>query len=70
MTSIPGKISIRENVWLGSNVVILPGVEIGPNVIVAAGSIVSKNFSNVIIAGNPAKIIKDYKKNNFERKKF
>jgi acetyltransferase-like isoleucine patch superfamily enzyme len=55
-------IKIGSNVWLGANVVILPGVEIGNNVIVGAGAVVTKSFSdNVIIGGNPAKIIKENK---------
>jgi acetyltransferase-like isoleucine patch superfamily enzyme len=53
-------ISIGENCWLGANSVILPGVQIGNNVIVAAGSVVTKSFdSNLIIGGVPAKIIKN-----------
>ena len=53
-------ILIGENCWLGANSIILPGVEIGNNVIVAAGSVVTKSFdSNLIIGGVPAKIIKN-----------
>lgn len=54
-------IVIKENCWLGANVVILPGVELGPRTIVGAGSIVTKSFSggSVVLAGNPAKIIKN-----------
>lgn len=64
---ISSAISIGENVWLGQNVIILPGVHIGDNVIVAAGSIVTKNIdSNCICAGNPARIIKKY--DNLEHK--
>ena len=52
-------IIIGNNVWIGANVVIFPGVTIGDNVIVGANSVVSKSFeSNVVICGNPAKIIK------------
>ncbi len=50
-------IVIGNNCWIGTNVVILPGVELGDNTIVAAGSVVTKSFidGNVIIKGVPAK---------------
>lgn len=46
--------------WIGMNSIILPGVQLGHHTIVAAGSVVTKSFSegHVIIGGNPAKIIK------------
>lgn len=51
-------IRIGKKCWIGANAVILPGVQIGDNVIVAAGAVVSKSFpSNVVIGGVPAKII-------------
>lgn len=51
---------LGENCWIGMNSMILPGVNLGPNTIVGAGSIVTKSFldGNVVIAGNPAKVIK------------
>ena len=53
------KVSIGDNVWIGAGSIILPGVNIGDNVIVAAGTIVAKNIdSNIMVGGNPAKIIK------------
>lgn len=51
---------ISENAWIGSRVTILSGTQIGRNSIVGAGSVVKGNFpDNVIIGGNPAKIIKN-----------
>lgn len=50
---------IGNNAWIGGSSVILPGVTIGNNVVVAAGSVVVKDVpDNVVVAGNPAKIIK------------
>jgi len=52
---------IGENCWIGMNSVILPGVVLGDNTIVGAGSVVTRSFleGNYVIAGNPAKIIKE-----------
>lgn len=53
-----GKINIGNNVYIGNNALILPGVSIGNNVIVAAGAVVSKSIpDDSIVGGNPAKII-------------
>lgn len=50
---------LRRGCWLGANVIILPGVEIGENSVVGAGSIVTRSIpSGVVVAGNPAKLIK------------
>lgn len=52
-------ITIGNNVWLGGGAMILPGVTLGNNVVVAAGSVVTKSFGDdVVIAGNPAQVIK------------
>lgn len=52
-------IDIGNNVWIGSKVIILPGVKIGNNCIVGAGAVVTSQFpDNAVIAGNPARVIK------------
>lgn len=53
---------IGDNVWVGSNVVIMPGINIGDNAVVGAGAIVTKNIHDFEIwAGNPAKKIRTRK---------
>lgn len=52
-------VSIGDNVWIGGRAVINPGVKIGSNVVIASGAIVTKDVpKNVVIGGNPARIIK------------
>lgn len=54
-----GKVIIGENAFVGANCIILPGVNIGNNSIVGAGSVVTKDVTpDTIVAGNPARIIK------------
>jgi len=57
----PGKtkpVIIEENVWIGTKVIILKGVRIGANAIVAAGCVVSKDVpADAIVGGNPMKVI-------------
>ncbi len=53
-------INIGNDVWIGGNVTILPGGTIGNNVVVAAGAVVTKDVpDNCLVAGIPAKKIKD-----------
>ncbi|WP_226692934.1 MULTISPECIES: sugar O-acetyltransferase [Rodentibacter] len=53
-------ITIGNNVWIGGNVVILPGVTIGDNVVVGAGSVVTKDLpSNVLALGNPCRVVRE-----------
>lgn len=52
-------ITIGNNVWIGGSSVVIPGVTLGDNVVVAAGAVVTKSFpANVVVGGNPAQIIK------------
>lgn len=58
-------ITIGSNVWLGGGVIVLPGVTIGNNVVVGAGSVVTKDIpDNVIAAGNPCKVIRRITEND------
>lgn len=53
-----GKVDFRDNVFVGHGAIILPNVTIGPNAIVAAGAVVSKNVpEGTIVAGIPARVI-------------
>lgn len=52
-------VHIKKNVWIGVNATILPGVTIGENAIVGAGSVVTKDVpDNAVVVGTPAKVIK------------
>ena len=57
---ISNRIFIDNDVWIGCNCVILSGVKLSMRCVVGAGSIVTKGFDkNVLIAGNPAKVVKN-----------
>lgn len=52
-------ITVGDNVWIGGNVCVLPGVTIGDNAVIGAGSVVTQDIPpNVLAAGNPCKVIK------------
>lgn len=52
-------VTIKDHVWIGGNVVILPGVTIGNNVTIGAGSVVTKDIPDwSVAAGNPCKVIR------------
>tara|TARA_B100000508_G_scaffold141091_1_gene146355 strand:+ start:91984 stop:92499 length:516 start_codon:yes stop_codon:yes gene_type:complete len=62
-----GKVKIMDNVYVGNNVLILPGVTIGENSVIAAGTVVTKSVpKNSVLAGNPGKVIDTIE--NFENK--
>ena len=53
------EVTIGDNVWIGGNTVILPGVHIGDNVVIGGGSVVTKDIPDwSIAAGNPCKVIR------------
>ena len=53
-------ITIGDNFWAGGGVTILPGVTLGDNVVAGAGAVVTKSFGdNVVLGGNPARVIKE-----------
>jgi len=57
-----GKVVLCKNVFVGAGAIILRNVKIGDNSIVAAGAVVTKDIlENVIVSGNPAKIVKAFK---------
>ena len=54
------EVTIGDNVWLGGNTVVCPGVHIGSNTVIGSGSVVTKDIpSNVVAVGNPCNIIKE-----------
>lgn len=65
-----GKVKIKDNVFIGARAIIMPGITVGENAIVAAGSVVVKDVEpNTIVGGNPAKFImsiEDYKEKHQE----
>ncbi len=53
-------ITIEDNVWIGGSAVLLPGVRIGRNAVVGAGAVVSRSVpANTVVAGNPARVIRE-----------
>ncbi len=59
-------VRICRNAWIGAGATILPGVTIGENAVVGAGSVVTKDVeANIVVAGNPARIIKELDEDKF-----
>lgn len=53
-------ITVGDNVWFGGNVVVLPGISIGNNSVIGAGSVIIKDIpDNVVAVGNPCKVVKN-----------
>ena len=53
-------VHIGKNCWLGAGVIVLPGVTIGDNTVIGAGSIVTKDIpANVVAVGNPCKVLRE-----------
>lgn len=68
-------ITIGDNVWIGGNTVVNPGVHIGNNVVIGSGSVVTKDIpDNALAAGNPCKVIRflteEDKKYYYKNRKF
>lgn len=60
-------VHIGKNCWIGAGVIILPGITIGDNVVVGAGSIVTKDLpSNVVAVGNPCKVMREVNEHDKE----
>src|SRR5207248_10050585 len=54
-------VKISDNVWIGMNAIVLKGVTIGENSVVAAGAVVTKSVpANCIVAGYPAVVVKNF----------
>lgn len=72
MQHVPKEVRIDDYCWIGMNVVIMPGVHLGPRTIVGAGSVVTKSFPEgyCVIGGNPAKLIKELNKDEFVPTKY
>lgn len=59
-TLVPGKVVIKRNAWIGAGATILPGITVGENSVVAAGAVVTKDVpENTVVAGVPAKAVKE-----------
>lgn len=55
-------ITVGNNVWIGGGATVLSGVNIGNNIVIGAGAVVTKDVpDNMVVAGNPAKVIKELK---------
>ena len=66
-----GRVKIGNNVFIGANATILPGVTIGNDVVIGANSVVTKDIpANSVAVGNPCRVVEKYKKYIDENKKM
>lgn len=62
-------VTIGKNVWIGSGAIILPGVKIGDDSIIGAGSVVTKDIPNGVVAvGNPCRVLRQVRKDEADSK--
>ena len=60
-------VKIGRNCWIGAGVIIVPGITIGDNVVVGAGSIVTKDLpDNVVAVGNPCRVLREVNEHDYE----
>ena len=58
---------IRDNVWIGAGALILPGITIGENSVIGAGSVVTKDVpANVVAVGNPCRVLREISERDME----
>ena len=60
-------VRVGKNCWLGAGAILLPGVTIGDNVVIGAGSVVTKDIpSNVVAVGNPCRVLREINEHDRE----
>ena len=60
-------VHIGKNCWLGAGVIVLPGVTIGDNTVIGAGSVITKDIpANVVAVGNPCKVLREINEHDKE----
>lgn len=60
-------VHIGKNCWIGAGVIIVPGITIGDNVVIGAGSVVTKNLpDNVVAVGNPCRVLREVNEHDYE----
>jgi acetyltransferase-like isoleucine patch superfamily enzyme len=63
----PAPVIIEDHVWIGSRVIILPGISIGHHAVVGAGSVVTKDVAaNCLVVGNPARVVRRFARTEYD----